>query len=36
MEVRRIKGIYITDKTWEDLANLAREVGLNVEEILKS
>ena len=35
MDVRQVKGIYITDKTWEDLTNLAREVGLNVEDILK-
>ena len=34
MEVRRAKGITITEKTWQNLSTLARELGLDLNKIL--
>ena len=36
MEVRRKEGITITEKTWQNLLELAKEVGVDLDEILKS
>ena len=36
MEVRRAKGITITEKTWQNLSDLARELGLDLNKILKN
>jgi len=36
MEVRRKEGITITEKTWQNLLGLAKEVGVDLDEILKS
>lgn len=36
MEARRLKGIAITEKTWQNLSDLAREVNLDLDGILKS
>ena len=35
MKARRVEGINITEKTWESLTNLAKEAGLNLDDILK-
>ncbi len=34
MEARRVEGITIAEKTWQNLSDLAREVGVHLEEIL--